>query len=114
VDEFGGTAGIVTFEDIIETIFGEIDDEHDVENLREQKINDSEFIFSARLEVKYLNDIYSLGIPEGDYDTLGGFIISHHEDIPRVNEIIEIDGYEFHILSMHKTRIDAVKMNIIK
>lgn len=114
VDEFGGTAGIVTMEDIIENIFGDIDDEHDVEELREQKITDSEFIFSARLEIRYLNDTYDLDIPEGEYDTLGGFIISHHEDIPAVNDIIHIEPFEFHILSMHKTRIDVVKMNRIK
>ncbi len=113
VDEFGGTAGIVTVEDIIENIFGEIDDEHDTEQLKEQKITEHEFIFSARLEIKYLNDTYDLDLPDGEYDTLGGFIIAHHEDIPAVNEIIHIEPYEFHILSMHKTRIDMVKMNLV-
>lgn len=111
VDEFGGTAGIVTVEDIIENIFGDIDDEHDTEDLREQQINEHEFIFSARLEIKYLNDNYEFDLPEGEYDTLGGFIISHHEDIPEVNEVIKIEPFEFHILSMQKTRIDIVKMN---
>lgn len=111
VDEFGGTAGIVTMEDIIENIFGEIDDEHDIEELREQRINDREFIFSARLEIKYLNDTYHLNLPEGEYDTLGGMIISHHEDIPSVNELIYLEPFEFHIISMQKTRIDLVKMN---
>lgn len=111
VDEFGGTAGIVTVEDIIENIFGDIDDEHDTEDLREQQINENEFIFSARLEIKYLNDNYEFDLPEGEYDTLGGFIISHHEDIPAVNEVIKIEPFEFHILSMQKTRIDIVKMN---
>ena len=111
VDEFGGTAGIVTVEDIIENIFGDIDDEHDTEDLREQQINEHEFIFSARLEIKYLNDNYEFDLPEGEYDTLGGFIISHHEDIPAVNEVIKIEPFEFHILSMQKTRIDIVKMN---
>ncbi len=111
VDEFGGTAGIVTVEDIIENIFGDINDEHDIEELREQQINENEFIFSARLEIKHLNDLYNLQLPEGEYDTLGGFIISHHEDIPAVNEIISIEPFEFHILSMYKTRIDLVKLN---
>jgi putative hemolysin len=113
VDEFGGTAGIVTVEDIIENIFGDINDEHDTEEFKEQQINEHEFIFSARLEIKYLNDTYDLNLPEGEYDTLGGFIISGHEDIPEVNEMIHIDRFEFHILSMHKTRIDVVKMNIL-
>jgi putative hemolysin len=113
VDEFGGTAGIVTVEDIIENIFGDINDEHDTEVLKEQKINEKEFIFSARLEIKHLNDTYHLDLPEGEYDTLGGFIIAHHEDIPDANEIIRIEPYEFNILSMHKNRIDVVKMNMI-
>ncbi len=113
VDEFGGTAGIVTVEDIIENIFGEIDDEHDTEALREQKISETEFIFSARLDIKYLNDTYELNLPEGEYDTLGGLIITHHEDIPSVNEIIQVEPFEFHIISMQKTRIDLVKMNKI-
>lgn len=113
VDEFGGTAGIVTVEDIIENIFGDIDDEHDTEELREQKITEHEFIFSARLEIKYLNDTYDLNLPEGEYDTLGGFIISHYEDIPSENEVIVVESFEFHILSMQKTRIDMVKLNLL-
>ncbi len=113
VDEFGGTAGIVTVEDIIENIFGDIDDEHDTEELREQKITENEFIFSARLEIKYLNDTYDLNLPEGEYDTLGGFIISHYEDIPAENEVIVVESFEFHILSMQKTRIDMVKLNLL-
>ena len=113
VDEFGGTAGIVTVEDIIENIFGDINDEHDIEELREQRITENEFIFSARLEIKYLNDNYDLELPEGEYDTLGGFIIAHYEDIPTANEVIRIEDFEFHIISMHKTRIDVVKMNVM-
>ncbi len=114
VDEFGGTAGIVTVEDIIENIFGDINDEHDVDELREQVISNTEYIFSARLEIKYLNDKYDFNLPEGEYDTLGGFILSHHEDIPEVNELIRIEPFEFHIISKQKTRIDMVKMNVMK
>lgn len=112
VDEYGGTSGIVSIEDVIEEIFGEIRDEHDDEYLTEQKIDDNNFIFSARHEIDYLNEKYQLNIPEAEYDTLGGFIFEFHEDIPQVNEIIEIPGFIITIITMEENRIDNVKLTL--
>jgi CBS domain containing-hemolysin-like protein len=114
VDEYGGTSGIVSIEDVIEEIFGEIRDEHDDEYLTEQKIDHDNYIFSARHEIDYLNEKYPLNLPEGEYDTLGGFIFEFHEDIPEVNEIIEIPGFIFTIITMEENRIDNVKLTRIQ
>lgn len=114
LDEFGGTAGIVTLEDIIEEIIGDIDDEHDVEDLLERQISDTEFELSARLEVDYLNETYELNIPEGDYETLGGFIIAQHEDIPEAGEKIVLDGFKVTILKQDGARIEEVRLRVIK
>jgi CBS domain containing-hemolysin-like protein len=113
VDEFGGTSGIVTMEDIIEEIFGEIEDEFDVEEMIEKQINAKEFILSARLEIDYLNEKYQFNLPESDdYETLGGLIISVHESIPVVNEVIKINSYRFAIIQASESRIELVHLTI--
>lgn len=113
VDEYGGTSGLVSIEDVIEEIFGEIRDEHDDEYLTEQKLDEYNFIFSARHEIDYLNDEYNLALPEGEYDTLGGLIFAYHEDIPDVNEVIEIPPFIITIFTMEENRIDKVKLTLI-
>lgn len=113
VDEYGGTSGIVTMEDVIEEIFGEIRDEHDDEYLTEEQIDDHNYILSARHEIDYLNDKYGWELPQGDFDTLGGLILAYHEDIPQVNEIIQVASFSFNIFTMEENRIDKVKMTIL-
>jgi CBS domain containing-hemolysin-like protein len=115
VDEFGGTSGIVTMEDIIEEIFGEIQDEHDTDDEKESRLSENEFVFSTRLEIDYLNEKYDLGLPESDeYSTLAGFILQHHESIPEIKEEIEIPPFRFTILKSAGNRIEEVKLTIAK
>lgn len=113
VDEFGGTSGIVSIEDIIEEIFGEIQDEHDVEELIEVQLSSSSFRLSARQEIDYLNDKWGWNLPTGDYETVGGLLLSVKEDIPEVNEEISIGPYKFTIESIQGNRIDTVEMDIL-
>lgn len=111
VDEFGGTAGLITIEDVMEEIFGEIDDEYDTDVFTEKKINENTFIFSARLEIDHLNEKYELGLPESDeYETLGGLIINHHESIPSKNQLIEMEPFIFKILQVSEKRIEQVEL----
>ncbi|MEQ8533854.1 MAG: hemolysin family protein, partial [Imperialibacter sp.] len=113
VDEYGGTSGIVSMEDIIEEIFGEINDEHDDdEDLVEEKIDQRNYILSARLEIDYLNDRYDLNLPVGDYETLGGLILSVNENIPEVNDIIEVAPFVITVYSKTDNRIDRVKLTV--
>jgi CBS domain containing-hemolysin-like protein len=111
VDEFGGTSGIVTMEDILEEILGEIEDEHDTSELTEEQLNEEEYIFSARHEIDYLNEKYRLNIPKSDdYETLAGLILHHYENIPRINDRIHIDGFVIRILDVSETRIELIHL----
>lgn len=113
VDEYGGTSGMITVEDIVEELFGEIEDEHDTQEFLEEKISETEFNFSARLEIDYINEEYDLNIPKSEsYETLGGFIIEHTENIPDEREIIEIENFLFIITKISGARIDEVSLKI--
>ena len=114
VDEFGGTAGIVTMEDLLEEIFGEIRDEYDVEEFEEKKISEDEFIFSGRLELDYISEKYGLEFPGNNKsETLSGFIIHQHESIPRLKERIIIGDYEFEVMNVSETRIEMVRVKLL-
>ena len=114
VDEFGSTAGLVSMEDVMEQIFGDIEDEFDDnDELTEKRLEDKTYLLSGRLEIDYLNDKYEWNLPEGDYDTLGGMIISINEDIPELNETIIENPFNFQIMEMTDARIDLVKLTII-
>lgn len=113
VDEFGGTSGLVTSEDILEEIFGEIEDEHDTDDWVFKSVNEREWIISARYDIGSLNERLPVEIPESDqYDTLAGYIIHHFESIPKINTIISVEPYEFRILKATNTRIELVLMKI--
>lgn len=115
VDEFGGTSGILSMEDVIEEIFGEIEDEHDKEEMIEKQISEHEFVFSSRLETDYLNHKYHLNLPILDnFETLGGLVMHYHESIPRINEEIRIDNFLFTITSVSRTRIEQVNLKVQK
>ena len=114
VDEYGGTSGMITVEDIVEELFGEIEDEHDNQDYLEKRISENEFNFSARLEVDYLNEEYNLNIPKSEaYETLGGFIIEHLESIPNEGEIVSIEDFEIKILEMSSAKIENVNLKTI-
>jgi len=114
VDEFGGTAGIVTMEDLLEEIFGEIKDEFDVEEFEDKRVSEDEFILSGRLELDFLKEKYGLEFPDQDSETLSGFIIQQHETIPKLRERIIIGDYEFDVMGVSDTRIETVRLKILK
>lgn len=111
IDEFGGTAGVISLEDVLEQIFGEIGDEHDVPDLTEKQVGPDEYVLSCRLEVKYLNEKYGLGIEESrEYDTLAGFIIFNYEGIPTAGETVFVGGLQVRILRTTRSRIDLARV----
>ncbi len=114
IDEFGGTAGVVSLEDILEEIFGEIEDEHDTPDLVEKRVGENEYIFSCQIEVDYLNEKYGLGIPESDeYDTLAGYILFDYEDIPPQGEVIVIGRHEIKVLRRTSSRVELARVRIL-
>lgn len=114
IDEFGGTAGIVTMEDVLEEIFGDINDEYDEQEFVEKQISENEYIFSGRLELDYLNEKYNFNFPTDASETLSGYIITEHETIPKIKERIILGKYEFDVLLVTDTRIETVKMKLLK
>jgi len=114
VDEFGGTSGMLTIEDIIEEIFGDIEDEHDRDDFIEEQLDESTFVFSARLEIDYLNERYKIEVPESEeYETLAGYIIHNQEDIPDVNDVIEVDNFLITVVDVTNVRIETVKLQVL-
>ena len=115
VDEFGGTAGIVTLEDIVEEIFGEIEDEHDIQEYVGEKLNDQEYLFSGRLEVETINSRFNLNIPESDdYETIGGYILHNYQHFPKLNEVIRIDKFSIKCMKVSNNRIELVKLTTLQ
>jgi len=110
VDEFGGTAGIITLEDILEEIVGEIEDEHDKEDYIEEQLNEREFLFSGRLEINHLNEKYNLELPEGEYNTLSGYIVITTETIPEQGQTIELDNYKFVLERVSERKIETIRV----
>ncbi len=114
IDEFGGTAGVISLEDILEQIFGEIEDEHDEPEMIEKSVGEGEFVFSGRLEVHHLNEKYDLKIEENDdFDTIAGYVIYHHEGIPTAGESLNIGRFVFKILRTTSSRIELMRVKII-
>lgn len=115
LDEYGGTSGIMTVEDIVEELFGEIEDEHDSVDLIEEKFDNDTYKFSARLEVDYINETYKVNLPESEnYETIGGLIVHHTEEIPNQNEIVKIDAFQFTILEVSNTKIDMIELKVLQ
>ena len=114
IDEFGGTAGIISLEDVLEQIFGEIEDEHDdISDMTEKQVGEGEYVFSCRLEVEYLNEKYGLGIEENDeYDTLAGYIIHHYEGIPAAGQTVDTGPMQIRILRTTRSRIELARVKL--
>ena len=115
LDEYGGTSGVLTVEDIVEELVGEIEDEHDSDDLVEEQLSENSYRFSARLEVDYINETYKLNLTESEnYETLGGLIVSHTEEIPATDEVVQIDNFQFTIKEVSNTKIDLVELKILE
>jgi CBS domain protein len=113
VDEFGGTSGIVTLEDLVEEIFGEIEDEHDMKSHVAKKVSDNEYLLSGRMEIDTLNEVFGLDLPESDdYVTIAGFILHFYQKFPKLNETVQIDKYSFKIIKVTATKIELVRMKV--
>ena len=113
IDEFGGTSGIVSLEDIVEEIFGDIEDEHDSQKYVAKQTADDEYVLSARLEIDKANNIFDLDLPESDdYMTIGGLILQHYQSFPKVNEEVNIGPYQFRILKNATNKIELVKLKV--
>ncbi|WP_109434124.1 hemolysin family protein [Aquimarina sp. AU119] len=114
IDEYGGTSGIITVEDIVEELFGEIEDEHDSIELIEEQVADDQYRFSARIEVDHINELYKLDLPEDEnYETLGGMIVNHTEEIPQQGDEVKIDGFRIKIIETSNTKIEIVELQVI-
>jgi CBS domain containing-hemolysin-like protein len=113
LDEYGGTSGILTIEDIVEELFGEIEDEHDVSELIEETVEEGVYLFSGRLEVDYLNQTYKLNLPEEEhYETLGGLVMDHTEAIPELGHQIEVEDYRLTVEEVSSNRIEQIRLEI--
>lgn len=115
LDEYGGTAGMITVEDIVEELFGEIEDEHDTQQMVEEKVDENTFLFSARLEIDYLNDTYRLDLPESDqYETLGGLIVHNTQEIPNQGDLVQIEAFDIFIKEVSNTKINLIELKTPK
>jgi CBS domain containing-hemolysin-like protein len=115
VDEFGGTSGIVTLEDIVEEIFGDIEDEHDTSSYVCKQVADNEYVLSARLEIEKVNETFDLELPvSDDYLTVGGLILNKYQSFPKLHEVVTIGDYHFKILKITPSRIDLVSLKVEK
>ena len=113
VDEFGGTSGIISLEDLMEQIFGEIEDEHDNTNHVAKALGGGEYLLSGRLEIERVNELFGLDIPESeDYQTLGGFILAHYQRFPQLNETIKIGKFQIQIVKKRSTKIEQIKLKV--
>lgn len=115
MDEFGGTSGIVSLEDIVEEIFGDIEDEHDSTNYIATRMDNDEYMLSARLEIEKVNEMFGLDLPASDdYMTLGGLILHEYQSFPKLNEIVKVGNYEFKIVKNTMTKIEVVKLKVLQ
>ena len=115
IDEFGGTSGIISLEDLVEEIIGEIEDEHDNQNLVAKQLSNNDYLLSGRLEIERINEMFDLDIPESDeYQTLGGYILALHQRVPQLNENIYIGKYKIQVIKLRSTKIELIKLTLLK